>query len=174
MDQGLHLHNALIVLNEMFMSIMARCTCLQDIALECETFRETEPTPPQDVLCNIPRCLNREGRPPPSLFPQCPLNNRPRNHPVEPLPENHPLLHLLLRGQSMFTDRRRGVLALPGPSLPPLSLLPPSRPTWTPTRGDRLDFGTEIDGFGQIENEKNRLVTEGDVVRDKMSDATFP
>ena len=65
----------------------------------------------------------------------------------------------------MFTDRRRGVL----PHLSLLSLLPPSRPTWTPTRGDRLDFGTEIDGFGQIENEKNRLVTEGD----KMSDATF-
>ena len=97
-----------------------------------------------------------------------PLNNRPRNHPVEPLPENHPLLHLLLRGQSMFTDRRRGVLL----RLSLLSLLPPAT-TWTPTRGDRLDFGTEIDGFGQIENKKNRLVTEGDVVWDKMSDATF-
>ena len=149
----------------MLVLIMARCTCLQDVALEYETINETEPTPPQEILCNIPRCLNREDRPPPSLFPQCPLNNRPRNHPVEPLPENHPLLHLLLRGQSMFTDRRRGVL--------PVSLSSPSRPTWTPTRGDRLDFGTEIDGFGQIENEKNRLVTEGDVVRDKMSDATF-
>ena len=39
-------------------------------------------------------------------------------------------------------------------------------------RGSTL-LGTEIDGFGQIENEKNGPVTEGDVVRDEMSDATL-
>ena len=151
----------------MLVLIMARCTCLQDVALECETFRETEPTPPQEILCNIPRCLNRKG-------------HLPRYHPLSFLnaPSITDLAIIQLSHFQKITpsftfccganqcSQIGGAVCSPGS---PSSLSSPSRPTWTPTRGDRLDFGTEIDGFGQIENEKNRLVTEGD----KMSDATF-
>ena len=129
-------------------------------------FLETESYPPHERLCNILQCWNRKGHLP--LFPQFPCNNRPRNHPVEPLPENHPSSPSAAVVVPINVHRSAVRCAPHLSSSPSLSLLPAAPPE--PKR-EGIDFtlAPKLTASAKLKIKK-KSSSEGDVVRDQIGD----